>query len=97
MFFLSIYFFFQKGLCYPNSTLRLSTNQIAYIDTFFRLTSMGDLILSQANESHEGSYLCQAKNGIGSSGKSKLITIKVDGKDIILTYTYKTNLLNKEK
>ena len=58
---------------------------------------MGDLILSQANESHEGSYLCQAKNGIGSSGKSKLITIKVDGKDIILTYTYKTNLLNKEK
>ena len=45
---------------------------------------MGDLILSQANESHEGSYLCQAKNGIGSSGKSKLITIKVDGKDIIL-------------
>ena len=58
---------------------------------------MGDLILSQANESHEGSYLCQAKNGIGSSGKSKLITIKVDGKDIILTYTYKTNILNKEK
>ena len=83
---------------YPNSSIGLSTNQIHTVILFFlRLTSMGDLILSQANESHEGSYLCQAKNGIGSSGKSKLITIKVDGKDIILTYTYKTNLLNKEK
>ena len=42
------------------------------------MTSNGDLILSDANESHEGDYLCQAKNGIGS-GKSKLITIKVNG------------------
>ena len=39
----------------------------------------GDLMIVNSNESHEGKYLCQANNGVGS-GKSKLISINVDGK-----------------
>ena len=39
----------------------------------------GDLMIVNGNESHEGKYLCQANNGVGS-GKSKLISINVDGK-----------------
>ena len=45
----------------------------------FRLLGDGDLMIVNGNESHEGKYLCQANNGVGS-GKSKLISINVDGK-----------------
>ena len=38
----------------------------------------GDLIITNAKDFHEGDYLCQASNGIGS-GKSKLLSIHVDG------------------
>ena len=46
---------------------------------FSRLLGDGDLMIVNGNESHEGKYLCQANNGVGS-GKSKLISINVDGK-----------------
>ena len=45
----------------------------------FRLLGDGDLMIVNGNESHEGKYLCQANNGVGA-GKSKLISINVDGK-----------------
>ena len=45
----------------------------------YRLLGDGDLMIVNGNESHEGKYLCQANNGVGS-GKSKLISINVDGK-----------------
>lgn len=44
-----------------------------------RFMANGDLMITKANESHEGQYLCQANNGLGP-GISKLISIKVDGK-----------------
>ena len=43
------------------------------------LPSNGNLIIANAKDSHEGDYLCQASNGIGS-GKSKLVSLFVDGK-----------------
>ena len=48
----------------------------------FRLLGDGDLMIVNGNESHEGKYLCQANNGVGS-GKSKLISINVDGKSSV--------------
>jgi hypothetical protein len=38
----------------------------------------GGLLFKNVNDSHEGEYLCKARNGIGS-GISKLITLRVDG------------------
>ena len=40
------------------------------------------MIIANAKDSHEGDYLCQASNGIGS-GKSKLVSLSVDGKKIM--------------
>lgn len=41
--------------------------------------SNGSLIISKVNREHEGSYLCQATNGIGA-GLSTLIKLTVHGK-----------------
>ena len=48
----------------------------------FSLSANGNLIIANAKDSHEGDYLCQASNGIGS-GKSKLVSLSVDGKKIM--------------
>lgn len=42
-------------------------------------TSNGSLSISKVNREHEGSYLCQATNGIGA-GLSTLIKLTVHGK-----------------
>ena len=66
---------------------RYGNSQIFWMDFFkswflFSLSANGNLIIANAKDSHEGDYLCQASNGIGS-GKSKLVSLSVDGKKIM--------------
>ena len=49
----------------------------------------GSLIIPKVGREHEGSYLCQANNGIGA-GLSQLIKLTVHGEFVIL-YFYRSN------
>ena len=40
------------------------------------------LVVTEAKSSHEGRYMCQAKNGVGV-GLSKLIKLSVNGEDAV--------------
>lgn len=51
--------------------------------------SNGSLMISQVSREHEGSYLCQAINGIGA-GLSTLIKLTVHGKHAFYIKLIKT-------
>lgn len=61
----------------------LSYSKSEGIETF----ANGTLYIQNVAQSHEGSFLCQAKNEIGA-GLSKLIQLRVHGKNYISKWIY---------